>query len=333
MGDVLSQQEIDSLLSGMSSGTIQVDEVINPGGGESKEVMTYDFKRPSRLSKNQLRTFENIHEGFAETFSYYLVSKLQTVVSISLTAVDQLFYSEFILSVSTPSCLYVFDMVGTDGHGILDVSPHLAFAMVERLLGGGADATRKPRAITAIEQAVVQGIMDKCFDELGTAWRSVADLSFKYSRFENEPDFVQIAPGSEIVMVVSFNVTIGTSSFLMTLCFPTFALEDVIAQLNRRQLQGFRGGEEADIKNAEIIKRQIATTYLQVIAELGRARITLQELMDLHEGDVIKLDTKINAELQLVIGGVRKLAARPGTVDGKKAVRVIRKLDDSDIVD
>ncbi len=142
MGDVLSQQEIDNLLSGMSAGTIQVEDMLSQQLGQ-REVATYDFRRPSRLSKNQIRTFQNVHESLAESFAYYLVQRLQSIVSISVTSVDQLFYSEFILSVSTPSCLYVFDIEGTDGSGILEISPQLAFTMVERLLGGGTDATKK----------------------------------------------------------------------------------------------------------------------------------------------------------------------------------------------
>src|ERR1700754_430661 len=160
MADVLSQQEIDNLLSGMSRGMVQVEDVMGSDLSR-REASSYDFRRPSRLSKNQIRTFQTVHEDFAEAFGYYLVSKLQTVVSISVNSVDQLFYSEFILSVSNPSCLYVFDIEGTDGSGILEISPQLAFAIVERLLGGGTDAPKKSRAITVIEQAVVRGIIER----------------------------------------------------------------------------------------------------------------------------------------------------------------------------
>lgn len=333
MSDVLSQQEIDSLLSGMSAGTIQVDDVISEKLSK-QEVVTYDFRRPSRLSKNQLRSFQTAHESFAETFGYYLVSKLQTVVSISVTSVDQLFYSEFILSVSTPSCLYVFDIEGTDGNGIMEISPQLAFSLVERLLGGGADGPKKSRAITSIEQAVILGIIQRAFEDLSSAWRSLGDLAFSYSRLETEADFVQIAPGSEIVLVVSFDVNIGSNSYLLNLCFPTFALEDVLANLNRRQLTAaLKAPEKKARENEGILQRQIATTYLPVIAELGSSAVSIRELMELKIGDVLKLNTKIDQEIQLLIAGKRKLAVRPGTVDNKKAVRVIRKLNDDDIVE
>lgn len=333
MSDVLSQQEIDNLLSGMSSGAIQVDDVLNEQLGQ-REVITYDFRRPSRLSKNQLRTFQNVHESFGETYGYYLVQRLQTIVSISVSSVDQLFYSEFILSVSTPSCLYVFDIEGTDGSGILEISPQLAFTMVERLLGGGTVATKKSRAISSIEQAVIHGMIERLFGDLTNAWRSIGDLKFNLSRFEAEADFVQIAPGSEIVLVASFDVNIGTNSYLMNLCFPTFALEDIIAGLGRRQLTaGLKTAGEKNEENERMVRKQIAKTRLPVIAELGQANLKVSDLLDLKEGDIIKLNTKIDQELQMIIGGRRKLAVRPGTVDGKKAVRVTRELRNDEIID
>jgi flagellar motor switch protein FliM len=334
MADVLSQNEIDSLLSEMTSGRVDVDEMLT-GAGVKGEISTYDFRRPNRISKNQVRTLQSVHENFAEVFGYYLVSKLQTVVSISVTSVDQLFYSEFILSVSNPSCLYVFDIEGTDGSGILEISPQLALTVVERLLGGSAETPSKSRSITPIEQAVVRGIIEHGLYDLRNAWRAIADLNFKYSRLEMEADFVQVAPSSEIVVVVSFDVNVGVHTFLMNLCFPTFALEEVLAKLNRQQVttQAVRQSKKRQKENMQILNQQISTTYLPVIAELGKTSLTVGEIMDLSEGDVIKLGKRINQEIELIIAGKRKLAGRPGSVEGKKSVRVTRPLKEEDLVD
>lgn len=205
MTDVLSQNEIDSLLNEMTSGAVTVDDILT-GRITKGEISNYDFRRPNRISKNQVRTLQTVHESFAEVFGYYLVSKLQTVVSITVTSVDQLFYSEFILSVSNPSCLYVFEIEGTDGNGIMEVSPQLALTIIERLLGGSADQQPKPRTITAIEQAVIRNVIEHALTDLRNAWRSIAELNFKYERLEMEADFVQVAPSSEIVVVVSFEI-------------------------------------------------------------------------------------------------------------------------------
>lgn len=334
MADVLSQHEIDSLLSEMSSGTVNVDDILT-GKGATGDVSNYDFRRPNRISKNQVRTLQTVHESFAEVFGYYLVSKLQTIVSISVTSVDQLFYSEFILSVSNPSCLYVFDIVETDGSGILEISPQLALSIMERLLGGSADIPRKPRTITPIEQAVIRGIIEHALYDLSSAWRSIADLTFKFSRLEMEADFVQVAPSSEIVVVISFDVNIGVHSYLMNLCFPTFALEEVLARLNRQQVTTTAVQQSAEKvkENMATMRQQISTTYLQAIAELGKAAISVRELVDLSVGDVVKLQTRVDQEIEVEIGGRRKFAARPGSLDGKKAVRITRELTEDDLVD
>jgi flagellar motor switch protein FliM len=333
MADVLSQHEIDNLLSEMSTGAVDVNDILRVSGRRG-DVGNYDFRRPNRISKNQVRTLQTVHENFAEVFAYFLVSKLQTIVSISVTSVDQLFYSEFILSVSNPSCIYVFDVEGTDGAGILEISPQLALSVVERLLGGSADTVRKPRSITPIEQAVMRGIVEHALADLRGAWRSIADLRFKYSRLEVEADFVQIAPSSEIVIVVSFDVNIGMHSYLMNLCFPTFALEDVLTRLNRQQVTTVAStSPERMRENLMLMKQQIAHTHLPVVAELGKAAITVGELLSLKVGDVIRMNEKINQEIELSIAGKRKLAARPGSIDGKKAVRITRQLTEEDMVD
>ncbi len=334
MTEVLSQNEIDSLLSEMTSGAVSVDDILT-GRVTKGEISNYDFRRPNRISKNQVRTLQTVHESFAEVFGYYLVSKLQTVVSITVTSVDQLFYSEFILSVSNPSCLYVFEIEGTDGNGIMEISPQLALTVIERLLGGSADQQPKPRTITAIEQAVIRTIIEHALTDLRNAWRSIAELNFKYERLEMEADFVQIAPSSEIVVVVSFDVNIGVHTYLMNLCFPTFALEEVLARLNRQQVttSATKQSPARMRENMEVLKQQISTTYLPIIAELGKAAITVKELLELQVGDVIKMKKRVNQEIELIIAAKRKLAARPGSVDGKKSVRVTRVLNEEDLVD
>lgn len=334
MSDVLSQNEIDNLLSEMTSGTVNVDDILT-GKIQKGDISNYDFRRPNRISKNQVRTLQTIHEQFAEVFGYFLVSKLQTVVSITVTSVDQLFYSEFILSVSNPSCLYVFEIEGTDGSGILEINPQLALTVVERLLGGAAETQPKARSITPIEQAVIRGVIEHALLDLQNSWRAIADLKFNYQRLEMEADFVQIAPSSEIVAVISLDVNIGVHTYLMNLCFPTFALEEILARLNRQQVT--TGGVSVSAKrrreNMEMLRQQMSTTYLPIIAELGKSAITVKELMELKVGDVVKLDKRVNEEIEITIAGKRKLAARPGSVEKKKAARITRKLNEEDLID
>lgn len=332
MADVLSQSEIDNLLTGLGTSPEAPGKSMK-GVIEAREILNYDFRRPNRISKNQVRQLQTVHESFAEIFGYYLMSKLQTSAQVTVTSVDQLFYSEFILSVSNPSCLYIFDIEGTDGSGVWELSPQLALAVVERLLGGNSDVQRKPRSITPIEQAVLKNVVEHGLAELTAAWKAITEVNFKLSRFETEADFVQVAPSSEIVVAVSFDVHVGLHSHMMNLCFPTFALEDIIARLSRQMVSNGQLNSDKNKENASMMKQQLSVTTMPVKAELGKAAISVEELLKLRTGDVLKLGTKVDQEIEIFIGGMRKLAARPGVVDGKKAVRITRELTDNDLVE
>lgn len=327
MPEFLTQEEIDSLLQAAREDANIADQRVR------QDIVSYDFRRPNRVSKNQLRSIQNIHETFAESLSYYFVSKLQTVATVNVTSVDQLFYSEYILSVTNPNCLYVFDIEGADGSGVLEISPPLALTLIERLLGGTADQQRKPRSITPIEQAVLRGVVEHILSDLSAAWRSVADCTFRYNRFESEPDFVQVAPASEIVLVVSFDVSIGLNAFVMNLCFPTFALEEVITRLSTESLTTRHAGRrrEREQESIRVLLYLLGAVELPLVAELGKATITVGELLDLKVGDVIKLDTDINGEMLVTIDGKPRFAARPGKVEDKKAIRITRILDVDDV--
>jgi flagellar motor switch protein FliM len=219
------------------------------------------------------------------------------------------------------------------GSGILEISPQLALVIVERLLGGNADTIPKPRTVTQIEQTVVRGIIEHSLNDLKNAWKSISDIAFKYQRLEQEADFVQIAPSSEIVIVISFDVHVGTQTYLLNLCFPTFALEEVLAKLNRQLVTTSAVPQNAKKlrENVIAVNQQISTTYLPVIAEIGKIAITVTELLELKVGDVIKTKRRIDQEIEIIIAGKRKLAARPGIVEGRKAVRIIRPLTEDDM--
>ncbi len=331
MAEVLSQQEIDKLLSGMSSGGLDLDKLLEESEPEKqREILTYDFRLPNRVSKNQLRTLHTVHEGFAEAFGSHMVSKLQSAVTVNVTSVDQLFYSEFILSVTSPSCLYVFNIEGTDGCGILEISPPLVFALVERLLGGSGESQKKSRLITNIEQGVMENVVETIFVDLQTAWKSIGNLQFKLDRFESEPDFVQIAPASEIVLVVSFEVSLGTVPYMMNLGLPIFALEETIGKLNTQRF--YHASTKGSSKTRpDIISRQLGVTKLPLSATLGQTRISMKDLIDLEIGDVIRLDTHVDGEIKVFINGLHKCYGRPGMVDGRCALKVTRFVSIEDI--
>lgn len=323
MPEILSQQEIDSLLSGISTGSVETSQAPAEEARGGKEVITFDFRLPHRLSKNQLRTFQAVHESFGETFGSYLVSRLQTTVTINVSSVDQLFYSEFVLSIASPSCLYIFRIQESDALAVLEVSPQLVLAMVEHLMGGVAEGEKNARLITKIEQSIVKTIIHRALSEIQRAWKTVAELTFKLERYESEGDFVQIAPASEIVMVVSFEVVIGAQKYLMNLCFPTFALDDVLAKLNVQHFGGV-STSKGEGEWTKAIHRQLGETTLLATAVLGETTMTLRDLLHLEVGDVIKTQIPIDGEMKILVGGKQRLYGRPGISKGKVAVRVTR---------
>jgi len=323
--EILSKQEIDTLLTGMSAEQRKAAESATGPRAPEKEAITFDFRLPHRLSKNQLRTFQAVHEGFGETFSSYLVSRLQTSVSIAVASVDQLFYSEYVLSFTGPSSFYVFRIQESDALAVLEVNPQLLLAMVEHLMGGVAEGEKTVRPITKIEQSIVRGIIQYALSDVQRAWKAVAELTFKFERYEIEGDFVQIAPPSEIVMVVSFDVTVGTQKYQMSLCFPTFALEKVLTKLNMQHFSGMTPVKGQGEKQS-IISRQISETPVETVAVLGETTMTVGELLHLEPGDILRSNIPLTGDVQIQIGGKTRAVGRPGISKGKMAVKVSKVL-------
>jgi flagellar motor switch protein FliM len=293
-----------------------------------ERIKTFDFRLPHRLSRTQLRTFQAIHDGFAESFASYLGSRLQTSVTITSTGVAQRFYSEYGASITSPSCLYVFRMAGPDAAGALDMSPELALTMVEHLMGGVAGADRKVRALTKIEQSILRGIILRALAELQRAWEVMTPVTVSLERFESDKDFLQLAPASEIVVLVSFSVSIGDTPHRLTLCFPTFALEEALVRISGRgDADFYQAG--ADQGWREVLAQQLGTTAIEATSVLGETRLRLRDIVQLETGDVIKTDIPISGNVRVQIGGKDRFVGRPGISNGKVAVRITGSTDHS----
>ncbi len=319
MSEVLSQQEIDQLLSGINSGEIKEEQL-----GELKkhqEVYEYDFRRPNRVSKDQLKTIRTLHENFSEIFGFYLASKLQTMTTIDLIAVDQLRYSEYVLSISNPSCIYIFGIQETEGQAVLEMTPDLVMVFVDRLLGGSGIKMEVKRAITPIEQRLIKPIVERALKNLSTAWSPVHQLTFQMKGFESNPDFVQIAPASEIVIVISFEIKIGEDSFLMNLCYPSFALEEVIARLNVQYYSTVRTSKDK-AEAQKHITHHLAHTQLPIQVQLGKTHISIGDLMNLEVGDVLMLDNTIEDKLAIFVDNRLKFYGYPGLMNDHIAVKI-----------
>ena len=337
MSDILSQEEVDALLSAVSSGEVATGEKAASSGGApaagtavpategEKTIQLYDFRRPDRISKDQMRTLQNLHEGYARLFSTSLTSYLRTLVEIELVSVDQLTYSEFIMSISNPSCIYIFQMEPLEGQGIFEINPSLVFFIVDRLFGGQGRPTEQNRELTEIEKQVIHRIVERGLADLKEVWERIGIFSPKIEQFETNPQFVQIAPPGETVILISLEVRMQNASGLMSLCFPYMLLESILNKLSGETWMSSQRTSTHETK--KIIHNEIQSLDVAVQAVIGETQLTVRDLLQLQEGDVICLDKPEKDDLILQVGGKTKMACRRGLVGRRKAVQITRIIE------
>lgn len=323
MAEVLSQQEIDQLLNKMKSGGEQTTASSTP----EKEAVPFDFRLPNRISKNQLRTLRNIHENFAESLSSFLLSKLQAIVNINVISVDQIYYSEYVLSVSNPACLFTFDIKNTDIKAILEMSPELALALVDRLLGGNGSGTKQSKIITPIEQKVLYVVVEKIMVDLKKAWQIIGEYDFVVERFEPDIDFAQITSQSESVLLISFELFIGEQSYMMNICFATFAFDAILSKLSNQKLSSIRPVKYNGTTARSIITSHLHKTLLNLTVEFGTSSISIDELVKMEKGDIIRLDKKVGEDLKVKVNNKVLFYGNPGIVNKRKAIKITRKAE------
>jgi len=321
MAEVLSQQEIEQILNNVKSGNEQVSET-----PVENQAIPFDFRLPNRISKNQLRTIKNIHENFGESFSSFLLSKLQTMVNINVTSVDQIYYSEYILSVSNPACLYTFGIKNSDIKGILELSAELAIILVDRLLGGVGQGTKQTKVITPIEQKVLQVVVERIMLDLKKGWQIIGSFDFQAERFESDIDFAQITSQSESVLLISLEILIAEQSYMMNLCFATYAFDAILSKLSSQKFSSIRPVKYEGTSSEEIITNHLYKTLLPVNVQFGKAKISVKELMDLEKGDILKLETSISEEQIVQVGNKKFFYGRTGVLNKHKAIKITRKI-------
>lgn len=318
MSEVLSQTEIDALLK---SGGETV-----PQSQYEDEVIPYDFRLPNRISKTQLRTIRNIHENFAESLSSFLVTKLQTVVNIKVNSIDQIYYSEYVLSVPNPACLYTFQIKHTDIKGILELNADLALTLVDRILGGNGSSKKQSNNITLIEQKVLSVIVEKVMLDLKKTWQIIDNMEFLLDHFEPDIDFVQLTSPNESVLLISFEFSFGEESYLMNLCFATFAFDSILAKMSSQKFSSSRSSKGQGKSTKDLISRHLNQTYVPVTVELGKSSISIKEISDLKTGDVIVLENKIHDEHVVKVYNKVLFYGHPGISNNHKAIKITKSL-------
>ncbi len=319
MVDVLSQNEIDALLAALSSGEMDAEELKKEES--QKKVRAYDFKRAVRFSKDHIRSLTRIHENFARYLTTYFSAQLRTFVQINVVQVEQLPYDEFIRSIPKMTILNIFEAEPLEGRMVLEVHPNVAFAMVDRLLGGTGTSPAKINALTEIETNVMERIFSRTFESLQEAWKTVADLNPRLEALETNPQFMQIVSPNETIALISLSTKIGDTTGMINLCIPHVVIEPIMPRLSVHHWfvsqKKSRAPEEVDALRARLHKAK-----LPLIAELGHSQITVREFLQLSVGDVISLNKPVEQPLHIKIGEKLKYLGSPGTIRGKVAVQI-----------
>lgn len=325
----LSPEELDALLGSLG-------EKVEGAGGEGSavsaapsaaagrgKVKVYDFRRPDRFSKDQMRTLEMVHDSFARLFQASLSTYLRSLIDAKVAAVRQMTYQEYIAELPNPTSINIFTMEPLKSNAILELNLDLMFAMIDRVLGGPGIVPKKLRELTTIETPVVERIVVRALDNLREAWQKVMPVVPKLEVVESNPAFVQIAAPSEMVATISIDVKIREQAGHMSLCLPYVLLEPIVNRLSAREwiTSGQKGPTSDSLVN---VKRGLGDTLVNMTAILGRARISVQELMNLRKGDLVRIERGIREELTLEIEGREKYRAWPGTSNRKNAVVISR---------
>ncbi len=330
MSDALEQSEVDALLAAVDAGAVghappaNQTAVFGPRGRTTADVQLYDFKRPERVSKDQMRALEALHETFARSFGVALSGYLRTIVEVSVGHTEQITYSEFIHALPNPTCFNLLKSEGIDGQLCLEISPLIVYPIIDRLLGGGqAEVFIPQRPLTGIEMRLVQRITDRATQHLSDAWSNLRETKFSVQDSESNPQLVQIVPPSETVVVVGFELKMGGRSGTMSLCIPYNVIEPVMNRLSAQNWGSYqRKGQTPD--GGRKLGRSVAASAVDLRAVLARTTIKLCDLLTLAAGDVITTDRPTAGPVAVQVEGRTKFHGALGQFRGKKAVRVTK---------
>ena len=318
MPDVLSQDEIDNLLKALSSGELDVEEM---KGTDEEQVKNYDFARPSKFSKEHLRTLEIIFEHFGRLLATNLPAYLRKSVNVDIVNSEVVIYSEFSNALSNPVLLGVVSMKPLAGNMVMEMASNLGFAIVDRLLGGTGTALDKERDFSEIELTIIERIFSICVNLLKEPWENVIKVTPRLERIETNSQFAQIISPTETIAIITINLKIGDVEGLMNVCLPYTLLEPVMDKLNTKFW--FSNMQEKDpTMYGEVIENVISKTKVPIKAILGESKVNVSDFVNLQIGDIIKIDKKVDQELDVYVGNIKKFNALPGYFEDKYAVRI-----------
>jgi len=324
MPEEISDDELRTLLSSVGkkgASQTSVDTF-------AKTPLAYDFKRPQRVSTDQLRTLENIHEQFARLFSSSLASSMRMVVDVALAFIDQALYSEFVLSLPSPCSAYSFVMDPPGNNAVLSFAPELMMAIVDRAFGGkGTSYVDEARALTPIEINIVNKLVSRIFQDLEATWEIVSRIAISDITLENNPEFIQCAAAGDPVLLLGFEANSNQTSGLIHLCYPLVTLEPLLPKLTPEYRQQ---GKRHPQDKPPVQSRALDKVKVPVTVQVANGTLPLKELATLQAGDVIKRDTTKEEPAVVFLGNQPKFLGKPGLDGKRRAVKLSSVIPEDD---
>jgi flagellar motor switch protein FliM len=330
MPDVLTQNEIDDLLKALSTGELDVREVVQDTS--EKHIKCYDFKRPNKFAKDQLRTLEMIHENYARLVSTFMSGYLRSFVTVDLLSVEQLTYHEFTNSLANPTILALCDIPPLSGSFILDIGPSLTYAIIDRILGGGGNGDIKTRNFTEIEVSIMKSLLERTADLLVEPWSNVIEFAPRVAKIETNSQFLQVMSPNEIIALITMRLKVGESEGMMNLAIPHLSVEPIVNKISTRYWFTSNGATESK-GDTKLLEKRIENASVLLKVVLGETNLTIEEFTGLQTGDVLRLNRQTERPMEMYVGNKHIFNVKPGVKKNKIAVKIVdiaRKGDEFD---
>ena len=321
MADILSQEEIDALLEVVDEeGDTSSMEVPASTKDDQRQIVIYDFKRPNRVSKEQLRAIKGIHDKLARNLASQISSVMRSIVEIRLHSVDQMTYGEFLMSLPSPTSFNVFSIKPLDGNCVLEINPSIAFPMIDRLLGGNGENFETSRELTDIEVNLLDAVLRMIMQRLKESWAMITDMYPNVEAKESSPNVVQIVSQNEIVIMVVMEIIVGNSSGMINICYPVIYLEPILSRLANRDIM--LGETSAKKSRNKELKTLIGRAEILYEAILGQTVISVNEFLNLKEGDILRLDRGADDKAIVCIDKKEVFLAQMGLHRFRKSIKI-----------
>lgn len=326
MADVLSQGEIDALLSALSSGELEPEQLQQED--EKQKVKKYDFRSPQKFSKEHLRTLELIYDNYGRAISTYLTGQVRTNIKVKIETIQQITYEEFIHSVPNPTILTIFKMPPLVGNLLFETNPDFVFRIIDVLLGGSGDRKNKAREFTDIDKNIIWKINKGLIDNMKPAWEDILEVEPSIENLETNPVLSQTLAPNEPVALITFTVEMGRSSTFLNICIPYLSIEKVIDKLEVQYLfKGNNNEDETKVSEFQKVRKRLNIVGVEMKATLGESNISVEDFLRLSIGDVITLDNKATDPVTLYIEDKPYYYAKPGVIGKSRGVEILDIID------